>query len=115
MIDFIVNNIDTLSAVKYLVEDSSCSILPTGFRDILQEIFTWIKLITPCLVLVLCSLDIAKAVVAQDQKAMSAALSSVVKRVSIGVAIFFLPVLIDFVLDIGGIVSGVCKIGIGGA
>ncbi len=114
MIDFVMNNIDIVSAVRYLVKDSSCSILPSNFQSILNELFMWIKIATPCLVLLLCSMDLAKGVVAQDDRAIKAALSSVVKRVSIGVGIFFIPILLDFLLDIGGILSGVCKIGIGG-
>lgn len=115
MIDFIINNVDIMSAVKYLVKDSSCSILPSNFQGILNELFMWFKIATPCLVLLLCSMDLAKAVASQDEKAMKSALSSVVKRVTIGVGIFFIPILLDFLLDIGGILSGVCKIGIGGA
>lgn len=56
-------------------------------------------------------MDIAKGVIAQDDKATRAALSSAVKRVIIGVAIFFTPLLLDFTLKMAGFASGTCSIG----
>lgn len=113
MLDFVMNNLDIMSVVKYLVEDSSCSILPTDLQSLLEEVFMWIKIAVPCIVIILCSIDLAKAVISQNDKSMQSALSNCVKRVCIGVAIFFMPSLIDFLLDIGGLISGVCHIGIG--
>lgn len=109
MIDFIINNLSILDL--NLPSAADCSVLGTQFQSILDEVFGWIQLATPCLVLVLCSVDIAKGVIAQDDKATSAALSSAVKRVIIGVAIFFVPILLDFILMMAGFASGTCKIG----
>ena len=91
--------------------ESDCSILGPAFTDILQEIFMIIKVATPCLVLVLCTVDMAKAVMAQDEKAIKEAQSHAIKRVIIGVAIFFTPTLINFILELTGKLSGTCGIG----
>lgn len=105
MLDFLINNLNNLLIT------GKCSVLGAEFHDILKEVFGWIQIAVPCLVLVLCSVDLASAVISQEEKNIQAALSKVVKRVMIGVAIFFVPTVIDFMLDLAGIASGVCKIG----
>lgn len=101
MKNFIINNINILN---------DCSILGTEFNNILQEIFTIIKIAVPILVIVLCSVDIARAVIAQDDKAVKEALSSSIKRIIIGVVVFFVPTLINVLLDFAGNISGTCGI-----
>lgn len=109
MMDFIINNLSILAL--NLPTAADCSVLGTEFQSILDEVFGWIQLATPCLVLVLCSVDIAKGVIAQDDNATRAALSSAIKRVAIGVAIFFVPILLNFILMMAGLASGTCSIG----
>lgn len=101
MRNFIINNINILD---------DCSILGTEFNNILQEIFTIIKIAVPILVIVLCSVDIARAVTAQDDKAVKEALSSSIKRIIIGVVVFFVPTLINVLLEFAGNISGTCGI-----
>lgn len=101
MRNFIINNINILD---------DCSILGTEFNNILQEIFTIIKIAVPILVIVLCSVDIARAVIAQDDKAVKEALSSSIKRIIIGVVVFFVPTLINVLLEFAGNISGTCGI-----
>lgn len=105
MIDFLVNNLNNLLIT------GDCSVLGTEFTKILKEVFTWIQIATPCLVLILCTVDMASAVIAQEEKNMQAALGRTVKRVMIGVAIFFVPLLLDMLLDLAGIATGTCGIG----
>ena len=112
MIDFIMNNISVLDAFSFPSSSSCTEYLGVEFQELLKELFSWIQVITPCLVLVLCCTDILKAVVAQEEKEMRVALSRTVKRVMIGVAIFFLPMLLNFILYMAGIASGTCKIGV---
>lgn len=113
MIDFIMNNINILDSYwGGLPSASDCSVLGKEFTNVLNDIFTWIQVATPCLVLVLCCTDILKAVIAQEEKDMKVALSRTVKRVMVGVAIFFLPMLLNFILYMAGIASGTCKIGV---
>ncbi len=101
MRNFIINNINILD---------DCSILGTEFNNILQEIFTIIKIAVPILVIVLCSVDVARAVIAQDDKAVKEALSSSIKRIIIGVVVFFVPTIINVLLEFAGNISGTCGI-----
>ena len=105
MMKFIINNLNELLIT------GSCSVLGTEFKSILNEVFVWIQIATPCLVILLCSVDFASAVISQEEKNMQAALSKVVKRVMIGVAIFFVPIIVDILLDLAGIATGTCGIG----
>lgn len=109
MLDFVINSVNML-AINF-PSASDCSILGADFTQILNEVFMWIQIAVPCLVIVLCTVDLAKAVIAQDDKNMQAALSNTVKRVCIGVAIFFIPILLNFVLAVAGFASGICNIG----
>lgn len=105
MMNFIISNINILLIT------GDCSILGAEFQSILNEIFTWILIAVPCLVVVLCSVDIAKAVVSQDDKAMKNAQNSAIKRVIIGTVIFFVPLVLQILLDFAGIATGTCGIG----
>ena len=105
MMKFIINNLNELLIT------GSCSVLGTEFKSILNEVFGWIQIATPCLVILLCSVDFASSVISQEEKNMQAALSKVVKRVMIGVAIFFVPIIVDILLDLAGIATGTCGIG----
>ncbi len=99
--DFLINYINVLD---------DCSILGTEFNNILQEIFTIIKIAVPILVLVLCTVDMVKAVMAQDEKAVKESLSNSIKRLIIGVVVFFMPTIINVLLDFAGMATGVCGI-----
>ena len=105
MIDFLMNNLNVLLIT------GDCSILGTEFNSILKEIFMWMQIAVPILVLVMCMVDMVQAVVSQDEKGMKTAQGKAIKRVIIGVAFFFVPVLLEIVLDLAGIATGVCGIG----
>ncbi len=109
MLDFIINNINFL--VNFPTQ-SDCNLLGADFRDILTKVFSWIQIATPCLVIALCSVDMVQAVISQEEKDMKTALTRTVKRIVIGVAIFFVPVVLNFILYMAGLTSGVCKIGL---
>lgn len=105
MIDFLMNNLNVLLIT------GDCSILGAEFNSILKEIFMWVQIAVPILVVVLCMVDMAQAVISQDEKGMKTAQGKAIKRVIIGIAIFFVPVLLEIVLDLAGIATGVCGIG----
>lgn len=105
MLDFVINSVNMLE-----IETGSCDILGADFTAILKEIFMIIQIAVPCLVIVLCSVDMAKAVISQDDKAMKMSMSNAVKRVCVGVAIFFVPTLLDFLLKMAGFLTGTCDI-----
>ena len=77
----------------------------------MNEVFNWIQLIVPTLVIVLCSVDCANAVISQDEKAISGTTNKIIKRVVIGVAVFFVPMLLNILLKLAGIATGTCGIG----
>lgn len=108
MINFLVNNFNILALFKF---SGDCkSYLGTGVVDILNEVFLWVKISVPAICIVLCTLDMAKATIAQDDKGMKVATSKVIKRLIIGVVIFFVPILLDTILVMVGLTSGTCGI-----
>ena len=100
-----------LDSMNILVASTDCSVLGEKFTEILNEVFNWIQLIVPTLVIVLCSVDFANAVISQDEKAISGTTNKIIKRVVIGVAIFFVPMLLNILLKLAGIATGTCGIG----
>ncbi len=87
------------------------SILGEDLTAVLQDIYRAMQVAIPVLVTALCTVDIVKAVAAQDDKDMEAAKSKAIKRIIIGVAVMFVPLIIDFLLDLAGLASGTCHIG----
>ena len=100
-----------LDSINILAASTKCSILGERFTEILNEVFNWIQLIVPVLVIVLCSVDCATAVISQDEKAISGTTSKIIKRIVVGVAIFFVPMLLNILLKLAGIATGTCGIG----
>ena len=90
---------------------AECKYLGEQTTEVLKDIYTAIRIAVPALVILLCSVDMLKAVIAQDDKEMQTALSRTIKRVIIGLAIFFIPTVLDVILDLVGIVDGTCSIG----
>ena len=65
MLDFIINSLNFLAFS--FPSTSDCSLLGEEFQNILNEVFEWLQIATPCLVILLCSVDLALAVIAQDE------------------------------------------------
>ncbi len=59
-----------------------------------------IKIIAPILLIIFALIEIGKAVVANDDKAIQTAISSLVKRAIAAVVIFFVPTIIAFVFNV---------------
>ncbi len=59
-----------------------------------------ILLIVPAIVIVLCTIDIASAVVAQDDNGIKTAQNKALKRIIAGAIVFFIPVLLNIFLGI---------------
>lgn len=104
--EFLIGKINMLGLIV-----GKCSMLGSELTEILNEIFTWIQIATPCLVLVLCTVDMAKAVISQDDKGIKEAQSHAIKRIIIGVAVFFVPIVINLLLDFASLATGTCQIG----
>lgn len=57
-------------------------------------IVTIFKIVIPVLIIILGSIDLGKAVVASDDKAIKSATGILVKRIIMGVVIFFIPTIV---------------------
>lgn len=111
MLDFTFNN---LINFLFLFETSTAdcaNYLGKNFITIMDEIFMAIQFSVPGLVVILGTVDMVKATVAQDDKAMKDATSNLMKRLIIAAVIFFVPVILGFILGLAGLVSGTCGIG----
>lgn len=112
MLDFIMNNVNVLDVFSKIYENQNCvSVLGKELQDLLNEVFTWIQIAVPCIVFALCSVDMAQAVISQEEKNVKAAQAKAIKRLIIGVAIFFTPTLINIILLLAGAATGTCGIG----
>ncbi len=74
----------------------------------LQNIFNFLKVVVPLLVIGLSSYDFIKAVTAKDEKDVKKAFQKLLKRFMYAIILFFLPVLLNFLLDLAGTNSSVC-------
>lgn len=59
-----------------------------------------VKIVIPIIIIIMGIIDLAKAVVSNDEKAINKSAMSVVKRLIAGIAIFFVPTIIDFVFSL---------------
>ena len=81
--------------------------------DVLGDIKTllsWIKIGIPVLLILLGSLDFAKAVLSDDPKTLNKSTSTFIKRCIAAVAVFFAPYIIMFLLQTIDSISGGCDI-----
>lgn len=100
MINFLINQINFLA----------CDLFSDEEYQLISNAYHWILLIVPGIVVVLCTVDMAKAVMAQDENKMKEARNRSIKRIIAGMAVFFVAVLLNLIL---GAVSG--DINLGGA
>ena len=77
---------------------------PESLRYLLNEIMMYPKIIVPIIVLGLGTLDFAKAVIASKEENMKKAQATFVKRVLIGITIFFVPTIMNLIMYLADIV-----------
>ena len=77
---------------------------PDSLANLIHSILQYIRIIVPILIILLGMIDLAKAVIASKEDEMKKAQSTFIKRVIIGVAVFFVPVLVDVVMWFADIV-----------
>lgn len=75
---------------------------PNSVAWLLVKILNYLKLLGPLIVLVLSSLDFAKAILTSDDESMKKAQSNLITRLLLAAALFVLPVLIEVLLDVFG-------------
>lgn len=77
---------------------------PDSLASLIHNILQYVRIIVPILIIVLGSFDLAKAVIASKEDEMKKAQATFIKRIMIGVAVFFVPVLVDIVMWLADIV-----------
>ncbi len=87
------------------------SIFSGKFGKILDQIFNIIKFLIPILIAGFAIMDFIKALASQNQDDLKKAGNKLIKRLIIGIFIFLLPTVIEFLLKIAGIEFGVCALG----
>lgn len=58
-----------------------------------------LKILIPIIIIVLGMIDLGKAVLSSDDKAMAKSFKSLMKRILIGICIFFIQIIIEFIFD----------------
>jgi len=71
---------------------------------LINSVLLYVRIIVPILIILLGSLDFAKAVVAAKEDEMKKAQSTFVKRLIAGVAVFFAPVIVNLIMQLADIV-----------
>lgn len=95
-----------LTPVVYAAQ-MSCDSLG-DFKTDLQNLFNLLKIIVPLLVIGLSIYDFIKAVTAKDNKDLKEAFKRMLKRFVYAIILFFLPVILNLVLDLIVTNSDVC-------
>lgn len=81
-------------------EDIKCnSILSARTMMDIKKVLNIIRVIVPVLVIVYGSIDLAKAAMAQKEDNMKKAQNTFMKRMIVGVAFFFIPTLINIIIN----------------
>ena len=73
-----------------------------GYRifGLLGYVVEFIQIAVPILIIILGTIDLVKAIIAQNDEQMKKAQSTLIKRVIYGVVIFFIPMLINFIIGL---------------
>lgn len=77
---------------------------PPSIAYMIHTALLYVRIIVPILIIVLGMLDLGKAVIASKEDEMKKAQTTFVKRVIIGVIIFFVPLLVDLIMQLADIV-----------
>lgn len=72
---------------------------------LLQQVLNYIKIIGPILVVILSSIDFAQVIIKSDDDAMKKAQKKLITRLLLAACLFFIPTLVQVMLDIFGITS----------
>lgn len=97
--------------------DTDCNSLLGDVKDpesvawLLQQLLNYIKILGPILVVILSSVDFAKAIMVSDDENMKKAEKKLMIRLVLAVALFLIPTLVSVLLNIFGITTdGLCNL-----
>lgn len=66
------------------------------------KVFYILKIVIPLLIIILASIDLSKAVLSNDDKEINKSIITLIKRVALGVVIFFIPTAVNLAFSIAG-------------
>lgn len=81
-------------------EKTGCELIPSKIMDYINEAMSIIRIAVPALLVGLIIFDFASALFASSEDKMKKAQGKVIKRIIIAIVIFFVPTLINLVLNI---------------
>jgi len=97
----------TQSTDKIYFDANSCEdLIGPELKEIIMEILNIVRVIVPVLLIILGMADFGKAVFAGNADAMKKAQMTFVKRLIIAVIIFFVPTIVNIILDAANNVWG---------
>lgn len=76
----------------------------TSLRYFINRILLYVRIIVPILIILLGSLDMAKAVIAAKEDDMKKAQTQFIKRLIAGLVVFLIPVFVDIIMGLADIV-----------
>lgn len=92
-------------------QDADCNSILGSTEDensvawLLQQLLNYIKILGPMLVVILSSMDFAKAIIASDDENMKKAEKKLMIRLVLAVALFLIPTLVSVLLNVFGITT----------
>ena len=87
--------------------DKNCNALG-GFKDDLQSIFNAFKIVAPILTLVLSSFEYMTSITSKDGEGLKKANKRLMNRIILVAILFFMPIILNVILDLMFPGSGVC-------
>lgn len=84
----------------YFLTESSCGWIPAETVNFIAKIIDIIKILTPVILVIMGSIEFAKAVMSQNDSQIKNAQSAFLKKIIAGVAVFFIIVIIQWVTDL---------------
>ena len=78
-------------------------ILTRGAADLLKKIVGWIRILVPILLIILGVVDFGSAAISEDKDNLKKATSKFMKRCLAALAVFFIPLLVELLLNLPGI------------
>ena len=107
------NFVQILDAVQSADTGDACGGLLFLVRIIRQGVFPILQIGIPIILIVLGTLDLGKAVISSDDKAVKEAQSKLIKRCIYAIAVFFIVTIVNLVLTMVGNIAGDTASGIG--
>lgn len=89
---------------------ADCNIIPQNVKDLLTKGLNIFRFVAPILLLVFSSVDFLKATVNSDKDDLKKAGINLLKRLIICVVLFFVPTVINILLDVIGNSNGTCGV-----